>query len=149
MRGCILILASAAAHEPPGRRETLRAYLGETPRIDGALSPAEWSDAFAFSSAEDWVAEFSPARNASDLSMRGWAKHDATHLYFAFDVVDDVAYAVDTPRWLPGGNPNATELTQRGWPWFGDEMESAPNARGLEPRRPLNRAPRAAPLPAR
>jgi hypothetical protein len=114
---------------PPPRQEQFRAYAGSTPRIDGIISPSEWSDAYEFSSSPDWVAEFSPANNASDLSIKsGFIKHDDHHLYFAFDVVDDVRYAVDTPRWTPAGNPNATELSRQGWPWFGDELEIILNA---------------------
>lgn len=111
------------------RQQTFRAYAGRTPVIDGKLSPGEWTDAFSFSSTPSWVAVFAPATRPSDASIRaGYIKHDDTHLYFAFDVVDDVRYAVDTRRWTPKGNPNATELTPSGWPWFGDELEIILNA---------------------
>ena len=83
----------------------------------GSVTAGEWTDAFEFASSPDWVSEFAPATNSTDLSIRaGFIKHDGTHLYFAFDVVDDIRYAVDTQRWLPTGNPNATELTPQGWP---------------------------------
>jgi SSS family solute:Na+ symporter len=55
-------------------------------------------------------------------------KHDGRRLYFAFDVTDDVLYGIDIPRWLPDKNPHAHDLTPRGWPWFGDEMELLINA---------------------
>jgi SSS family solute:Na+ symporter len=55
-------------------------------------------------------------------------KHDGTRLYFAFEITDDVLYGIDTPRWLPDNNPRAHELTQQGFPWFGDEMELLINA---------------------
>ena len=61
-------------------------------------------------------------------SVKGYVKHDGKRLYFAFDVTDDVLYGIDTPRWLPGENPKAHELTQEGFPWFGDEMELLINA---------------------
>ena len=142
--------AVMATNEPPIRHQVFRAYAGATPTVDGVISrkltrlepkerkhlahldacmhaAGEWDDAFEFVSSPDWVSEFSPARNISELSIRaGFIKHDATHLYFAFDVVDDVRYAVDTPRWLPTGNPNATELTPQGWPC--EARENRPSA---------------------
>eukprot|EP00966_Prymnesium_polylepis_P238434 5514153-Prymnesium_polylepis.1 len=51
--------------------------------------------------------------------------------------MDDLRYAVDTPRWRPAGNPNATALTPQGWPWFGDELEIILNAAGPPWRVPL------------
>jgi SSS family solute:Na+ symporter len=39
-----------------------------------------------------------------------------------------VLYGIDTPRWLPDNNPHAHDLTQQGYPWFGDEMELLINA---------------------
>ena len=66
------------------------------------------------------------------LALQGFIKHDFHWLYFAFRVVDDFRYAsTDTNgRWLPAGNPQATNLTREGWPWFGDEIEILMDATG-------------------
>lgn len=106
----------------------LRAYVGKTPLIDGVLTRGEWDDATKFSGVKDWTHEFSPTLKDRDLSLKGYVKHDNNRLYFAFDVTDDVLYGIDTLRWLPDENPKAHELTPRGFPWFGDEMELLINA---------------------
>ena len=106
---------------------SLNAYPGKTPNIDGVISPGEWDDATTFTNA-DWIPQFSLTTNPTDLSLRGYVKHDSKRLYFAFDVTDDVLYGIDTPRWLPQENPHAHELTRAGFPWFGDEMELLINA---------------------
>ena len=108
--------------------QTLYAYRGTTPVLDGILSPGEWKDATTFTGVRDWAPQFSPVKSDKDLALRGWVKHDGRRLYFAFDVTDDVLYGIDTPRWLPEDNPLAHELTPRGFPWFGDEMELLINA---------------------
>lgn len=125
----VLAVAAAAIQVEAGEwpRE-LRAYLGTTPRIDGVISPGEWEDATRFTGVKDWTPQFSPTTDDNDLSLVGYVKHDGTRLYFAFDVTDDVLYAIDVPRWLPDENPHAHELSPRGWPWFGDEMELLINA---------------------
>lgn len=105
----------------------LSAYSGTTPKLDGIISPGEWDDAATFTNA-GWIPQFSPTTDASDLSLKGYVKHDANRLYFAFDVTDDVLYGIDTPRWLPDENPKAHELSRAGFPWFGDEMELLINA---------------------
>ena len=69
-----------------------------------------------------------PVTSDADLALRGWVKHDGRRLYFAFDITDDVLYAIHIPRWLPDENPLAHELTVKGFPWFGDEMEILLNA---------------------
>lgn len=115
----------AAAGEFP---RSLDALPGSTPRIDGVLSPGEWRDATTFTGVLDWVPEFTRTTDPRDLALRGWVKHDGKRLYFAFDVTDDVLYGIDTPRWLPGNNPKAHDLTPDGFPWFGDEMELLINA---------------------
>jgi len=102
---------------------SLNAPAGHTPVIDGLLSPGEWDDAERFSGPKDWISQFSPTTNPKDLSFTGFIKHDDTSLYLALDVIDDVLYGIDTPRWLPDENPKAHDLTREGWPWFGDEME--------------------------
>jgi SSS family solute:Na+ symporter len=120
------LLASVSAGEP--KRPELVSWLGQTPKLDGKISPGEWSDATQFQGVRDWVPEFSPVADDKDLSLRGWVKHDEQRLYFAFDITDDVLYGIDTPRWLPPENPSAHELTPKGFPWFGDEMEILINA---------------------
>jgi SSS family solute:Na+ symporter len=107
---------------------TLDAYLGSTPKLDGVISPGEWDDAVSFTGVADWAPAFTKTTDPKDLSLRGWVKHDGKRVYFAFDVTDDVLYGIDTPRWLPDNNPRAHELTQQGFPWFGDEMELLINA---------------------
>lgn len=103
--------------------QELKAYLGSTPTLDGEISSGEWDDATEVSGTQGWTAQFSPTTNTADLSLRGWVKHDTERLWFAFEVKDDVLYGIDTERWLPEKNPQAHELTQQGWSWFGDEME--------------------------
>jgi SSS family solute:Na+ symporter len=105
----------------------LSAYPGTTPRLDGVISPGEWDDATTFTNA-GWIPQFSPTTDVKDLSLKGYVKHDASRLYFAFEVTDDVLYGIDTPRWLPAENPNAHQLSRAGFPWFGDEMELLMNA---------------------
>ncbi len=107
---------------------TLEAFPGKTPKLDGVVSPLEWDDATQFSGVSDWIPQFSPTRDPNDLSLKGWVKHDGRKLYFAFEVVDDVLYGIDTRRWLPDNNALAHELSPKGWPWFGDEMELLINA---------------------
>jgi SSS family solute:Na+ symporter len=113
----------------------MRAWRGSTPTLDGVISPGEWDDATTFRGGRGWVATFTPTTDDADLSLQGWVKHDGENLYFAFRVVDDVLYGIDTPRWLPDENPKAHELTREGFPWFGDEIEILINARptGDEP----------------
>ena len=101
---------------------TLHAYPGTTPHIDGTLDPKEWADAFSFSS-DGWVPQFSPVTVASDLHMVGFVKKDEQYLYFGFNVSDDIIYGHDNPAWVPEDYPYANELSPRGFPWFGDEME--------------------------
>jgi SSS family solute:Na+ symporter len=101
----------------------LRSYRGSTPVIDGRISPGEWDDATRFTGVQDWAPQFTPTTDDADLSLIGYVKHDHEQLYFAFDVTDDVLYGIDTERWLAEDHPKAHELTQEGFPWFGDEME--------------------------
>ena len=108
--------------------EVVEAFPGKTPVLDGVISPGEWEDATRFTGVEGWRPQFLPVQDGSDLSLRGYVKHDGKRLYFAFDVTDDVLYGIDTPRWLPGNNPKAHELTREGFPWFGDEIEVLINA---------------------
>lgn len=110
------------------RRPELVSWLGTTPVLDGRISPGEWSDATPFHGVRDWVPEFSPVRADTDLALRGWVKHDAEALHFAFQVTDDLLYGIDTPRWLPPENSQAHDLTTEGFPWFGDELEILVNA---------------------
>jgi SSS family solute:Na+ symporter len=115
----------------------MRAWRGSTPTLDGVISPGEWDDATTFRGGRGWVATFTPTTDDADLALQGWVKHDGENLYFAFRIVDDVLYGIDTPRWLPAENAKAHELTREGFPWFGDEVEILINARptGDEPDR--------------
>jgi SSS family solute:Na+ symporter len=106
----------------------LEAPPGTTPEIDGVLSPGEWGDATAFSGVKDWIPQFTPTTDPLDLALKGWVKHDGNRLFFAFEVIDDVLYGIDTGRWLPDENAKAHDLTREGYPWFGDEMELLINA---------------------
>ncbi len=121
----ILVSACALAGEWP--RE-LKAYAGTTPVLDGKLSAGEWDDATSFSGVLDWTHTFSPTTDPQDLALKGYVKHDDEKLYFAFDVTDDVLYAIDIPRWVPEKFPHCHELSRKGFPWFGDEMELLINA---------------------
>jgi SSS family solute:Na+ symporter len=107
---------------------TLYAFPGKTPKLDGVISAGEWNDATQFFGVADWIPQFTKTTDPNDLALHGAVKHDGKRLYFAFEVTDDVLYGIDTPRWLPGNNPNAHELTPEGYPWFGDEMELLINA---------------------
>jgi len=107
---------------------TMHAFPGKAPKIDGVIAPGEWDDATHFYGVEGWAAQFTPTKNPQDLSLQGWVKHDGKRLYFGFQIVDDVLYGIDTPRWLPQVNPKAHDLTPEGFPWFGDEMELLINA---------------------
>lgn len=106
----------------------LKAYHGATPKIDGVIEPDEWSDAMTFEGVHGWTPQFTPTKEARDLSLKGWVKYDHERLHFAFEVTDDVLYGIDIERWLPEKNPKAHELSRDGWPWFGDEMEVLINA---------------------
>lgn len=127
MRAVLVFLAAMAL--PAGEHaRSLDAYRGSTPSIDGRISPGEWDDATTFRGVEGWTPQFSPTTDPTDLSLRGWVKHDGKRLYFAFEITDDVLYGIDTSRWLPDENPKAHDLTREGFPWFGDEMELLINA---------------------
>jgi hypothetical protein len=124
-----LAAAAAASSLSDPRPKVLHAYNGTTPAIDGILEPEEWDDADQWVGIPDWDPAFAPVlppaspSDPQDLNLTAWVKRDAERLYFAFQIMDDVQYRVDTPAWMPGGNPSADNLTQAGWPWFGDEME--------------------------
>lgn len=117
-------LALSAGEDP----HSVYAFTGKTPKLDGVISPGEWDDATQFFGVKGWTPQFSPTTDAKDLSVHAYVKHDDKRLYFAFDVTDDILYGIDTPRWLPGVNPKAHELSREGFPWFGDEMELLINA---------------------
>lgn len=125
-RSALILVASAAATVSAWAGEwprELPAYAGKAPVLDGVISPGEWDDAARFTGVRDWTPQFSPTTDDADLSLVGYVKHDDERLYFGFDVTDDVLYGIDIPRWLPNNNPDAHELSPKGWPWFGDEME--------------------------
>lgn len=124
----LLIAGTLCLADTAARKPTLDSWFGHAPAIDGRLSPGEWSDATEIRGVRDWTPEFSPVKNDRDLALRGWVKHDAQWLYFAFRVTDDVLYGIQTDRWLPTENAKAHELTREGFPWLGDEMELLINA---------------------
>lgn len=119
----MLVLAFAAIAVAGEFPRTLDAFPGKAPKLDGVLSPGEYADATPITGVLDWNPTFTRTTDAKDLALRGWVKHDGRRLYFAFEVTDDVLYGIDTPRWLPGENAKAHQLTREGFPWFGDEME--------------------------
>lgn len=104
---------------------TFAAPRGTTPQIDGTISEDEWLDAVNLLGMSPFnVFQFAPVASKLDLGLdQAWIKYDDAGLYFAFGVIDDVAYATETPWWEPKGNPEADLLNRTGWPWFGDEME--------------------------
>ncbi len=116
----VLLPVAALAGEWPVE---MTAWQGATPTIDGVLSPGEWADAVTFAGVAGWTPQFTPTTDPADLALQGWVKHDGRDLFFAFLVTDDVLYGLDTRRWLPPQNADAHELSRRGYPWFGDEME--------------------------
>lgn len=128
---CLFLCACASSGLWP---VGLRAYLGTTPTLDGVISPGEYDDATRFRGVKHWTHTFSPTTDDNDLSLIGYVKHDGERLYFAFDITDDILYGIDTERWLPEVNLNAHELSRRGYPWFGDEMELLINADSYFPR---------------
>jgi SSS family solute:Na+ symporter len=111
----------------------LISYYGKTPVLDGILTPGEWNDATQFRGVKDWWPVFHPVTDASDLSMKGYVKHDDRFLYFAVDVTDNLLYGIDTDRYLPASHPKAHELTREGFPWLGDEMEILIHASNTPP----------------
>ena len=118
-------LFSGAALAQAPRSRVFHAFAGTTPCIDGVLEPGEWDDAWQWQGLSDWDPQFAPivAGAPIDLDARIYVKRDASALFLAFVVTDDVLYRTQTPPFLPGGNPAANNLTQQGWPWFGDELE--------------------------
>ena len=126
----LLALAAGVPTPPP-----ISAFRGATPSLNGVVEPAEWADATVFGNVATWDANFSPVEPASpeDLNITAFVKHDCRRLYFAFQVTDNLLYAFDTPAWLPAGNPSANNLTQSGWPWFGDEIEILLNSNTPNP----------------
>ncbi|MGQ9731910.1 MAG: hypothetical protein ACUVX8_11650 [Candidatus Zipacnadales bacterium] len=126
---CEMLLLIGRGFAPAGEWPSqLKSYKGTTPVLDGVISPGEYDDATRFTGVEGWTPQFTPTTDPNDLSLVGYVKHDDERLYFAFEVTDDVLYGIDTERWLPKENPKAHELTQEGYPWFGDEMELLINA---------------------
>jgi SSS family solute:Na+ symporter len=126
---------STASHSEPlatkndgSRSSEVNVYRGETPTFDGVIDKNEYQDAVILGGIENWTPQFSPVTDPQDLAGTVWIKHDGEYLYFAFDIVDNLIYGVDTPRWLPQENPKAHELTREGFPWFGDSVELLINA---------------------
>lgn len=104
-------------------QKLLSVFRGNTPKIDGKISEGEYADATQLNGTNDWTREFSPNGDTLDLSLKAWIKHDGTHLYFAFDVTDDIIYGIDTPRWLPKGDSLVHDFSLQSSPWFGDGIE--------------------------
>ena len=119
------LLSALASCDAPS---IVKAPRGSTPVLDGVISEVEWSDAWRSDGISGWNAQFSPVLPPApgtppDLDVTLFLKHDATHLFVAARVVDDILYAADTPAWTPAGNAGANALNRSGWPWFGDESE--------------------------
>ena len=106
---------------------TLKAYLGTTPTLDGFISEGEYSDAEFLTGVSGWYSDMNngtACTDSLDLSVKVWYKHDGTHLYFAFDVTDNIIYGFDTERWTPEVKPDANNLARgEGWPFWGDGIE--------------------------
>ena len=119
--------ASTGATTEPTHADNslLTAYKGITPVLDGFISEGEYSDAESITGVKDWYSDTGIAcEDSLDLSVRVYYKHDGAHLFFAFDVTDNILYGFDTERWLPAANPDANSLVRgEGWPWFGDGLE--------------------------
>lgn len=130
MTQTLLLFALASLHYAAASPEPLHAFLGTTPTLDGVLAPGEWADATVFGDIATWNAQFQPVVPSSpvDLNITAYVKHDGARLFFALQITDNLLYALDTPPFLPPGNPLANNLTQAGWPWFGDEIEILINA---------------------
>lgn len=116
-------LAKGEVRTSTGHSRVVDVYRGVTPTLDGRIAVGEYSDATEIHGVRDWMAQFSPVDDPADLAARIWIKHDGTHLFVAFDVVDDVVYGHDIPAWLPDENARAHDLTPEGFPWFGDGVE--------------------------
>ena len=65
----LLFCVTLGAGEFP---KSLAAFPGKAPQLDGVLSPGEWDDATRFYGVNDWVAQFTPTTDSSDLSLKGW-----------------------------------------------------------------------------
>ncbi|RPH92795.1 MAG: hypothetical protein EHM72_16940 [Calditrichaeota bacterium] len=115
----IIALSLFAGNYP----NSITAYRGTTPTLDGYLSPSEWDDADALHHDATWNSDAGKVKSAADYAMTCWVKHDGTTLYFAFDITDDTLYGIDIDAWLPDGNALAHELSPQGWPWFADGVE--------------------------
>ena len=123
----VVFLQSMSGGELP---DTLTAYLGTTPTLDGFIQVGEYDDAERIIGVKGWKSDTPPAcENPEDLSMVAWVKHDGKSLYFAFDITDDVIYGFDIERWLPSDNPEANTLSlKKGWPFWGDGIEIMMNS---------------------
>jgi len=110
--------------------DTLTAYLGSTPTLDGIIQKGEYDDAEQIIGVAGWESDTPPAsEDSADLYVVAWIKHDGVSLYFAIDVNDDVIYGFDIERWLPDNNPDANELNyEKGWPFWGDGIELMMNS---------------------
>jgi len=120
----IVLLNCASTYLTAGEYpKELKAYRGTTPKLDGIISPGEYTDAIEYFGPFDWNREFGPSSDTLELSMKYWVKHDGKNLYFAFDVTDDVIYGIDIPRWLFQNIQNLHDFSYDSWPWGGDGIE--------------------------
>lgn len=131
LRFALLIPLSAAILCAASKR-SLNAFPGSTPSIDGVFSPGEWGDATQFYGIDGWTfvspAASKPARKPSVVSVHGFVKHDASHLYFAFDVGDPGVHPKDGIRIL-WKSPRGGTLRNL---FCGVTTGLAPAARGAE-----------------
>lgn len=123
----VIFTQLASAGEFP---DTITAYLGTTPKLDGFIQDGEYDDAEKIIGVAGWESDTPPAcENNKDLSVVAWVKHDGKSLYFALDITDDVIYGFDIERWLPSDNPDANNLNnKKGWPFWGDGIELMMNS---------------------
>jgi len=102
----------------------LEIWKGSTPIINGVIAENEYSDAVSFQFDRNWHEEYGTVTDPLEYSLKGWAKHDGTSLFLAFDVTDSILYGFDISRWTPDGNPNINDLTlQNDVPFWGDAIE--------------------------
>jgi solute:Na+ symporter, SSS family len=118
-------------HDGPWPR-TCTIYRGATPKLDGRISAGEWNDATMLACCNGWNPQFSSVTDPNDLSARVYIKHDGRDLYVAYDVTDNLIYAVDIPQWVPASfaaqYPKIDEFSTEGFPWYGDGVELLVNA---------------------
>ncbi len=122
----LALMTNLIAGEAP---KMVIAFQGSTPTLDGIIQNGEWDDCDMYTGVKTWESDTKPpSQDSLDLSVKMWIKHDGTSLYFAFDVMDDVLYGFDINRWVHANNPDANEMSPKGWPWWGDGVEIMMNS---------------------